>query len=150
MSTLLKAAKLFRNKGGAFSPADVKELDGKDVIAFYFSAHWCPPCRAFTPELKDFYNEVNKGSSKLEVVFFSFDRSKESCHDYLKEAHGDWLFLEAEDPKIEEIANKFNVEGIPALLLVNKNGEKVGDVRADVTGIPPLVAISQWIEKVKQ
>ncbi|CAD5235531.1 unnamed protein product [Bursaphelenchus xylophilus] len=150
MSTLLKDAKLFRNKGGAFSPADVKELDGKDVIAFYFSAHWCRPCRDFTPQLKDFYNEVNKGSSKLEVVFFSFDNNEESCHDYLKEAHGDWLFLEAGDPKIGEIAYKFKFMGIPALLLVNKNGEKVGDVRADVTDIPPLVAISQWIEKVKQ
>ena len=34
-------------------------LDGKAIVCLYFSAHWCPPCRAFTPVLKDFY-EVGK------------------------------------------------------------------------------------------
>ncbi len=42
---------------GAKKPAS-EVVGGKDIIAFYFSAHWCPPCRAFTPILKDFY-EVN-------------------------------------------------------------------------------------------
>ena len=31
-------------------------LDGKKIIAFYFSAHWCPPCRLFTPVLAEFYS----------------------------------------------------------------------------------------------
>jgi nucleoredoxin len=26
-------------------------LRGK-VVAFYFSAHWCPPCQHFTPLLR--------------------------------------------------------------------------------------------------
>ncbi len=30
-------------------------LAGKKIVAFYFSAHWCPPCRGFTPVLKKFY-----------------------------------------------------------------------------------------------
>ena len=27
------------------------------VIGLYFSAHWCPPCRAFTPKLVRAYTE---------------------------------------------------------------------------------------------
>ena len=30
-------------------------IAGKNIVCLYFSAHWCPPCRAFTPVLKDFY-----------------------------------------------------------------------------------------------
>ena len=29
------------------------------IHAYYFSAHWCPPCRGFTPQLVKFYNIVN-------------------------------------------------------------------------------------------
>jgi len=34
--------------------------DGDDsgVLGLYFSAHWCPPCRAFTPELLKEYRLV--------------------------------------------------------------------------------------------
>ena len=31
-------------------------LADKKIIAFYFSAHWCPPCRLFTPVLAEFYS----------------------------------------------------------------------------------------------
>ena len=30
-------------------------MGNKDIVCFYFSAHWCPPCRGFTPVLKKFY-----------------------------------------------------------------------------------------------
>ena len=28
------------------------------LVAVYHSAHYCPPCQAFTPELARFYNEA--------------------------------------------------------------------------------------------
>ena len=33
-------------------------LKGKKAVALYFSAHWCPPCRGFTPELAKWYKQA--------------------------------------------------------------------------------------------
>ena len=41
-------------KDGTTVSAD-EALNNKTLVGFYFSAHWCPPCRQFTPILADFY-----------------------------------------------------------------------------------------------
>jgi len=38
-------------------------LIGKTVM-IYFSAHWCPPCRKFTPKLIKFYKNMKKDKEK--------------------------------------------------------------------------------------
>lgn len=70
------------------------------VVALYFSAHWCPPCRNFTPILRDFYEEA-EGGSGLEIVFVSLDRTPSDLDKYLQEAHGKWLYIPHGDANIE-------------------------------------------------
>ncbi|KAJ9591496.1 hypothetical protein L9F63_001982, partial [Diploptera punctata] len=50
------------------------QLDGL-VKGIYFSAHWCPPCKAFTPQLIDTYSKVRGKGNDFEVIFVSSDRS---------------------------------------------------------------------------
>jgi nucleoredoxin len=50
---LLAEAELLRFDGTKVKAKDA--LSSKKLVAFYFSAHWCPPCRGFTPVLKKFY-----------------------------------------------------------------------------------------------
>jgi nucleoredoxin len=44
------------------------------VRGFYFSANWCPPCRAFTPQLAEVYRVIRKREPGFEIVFVSSDR----------------------------------------------------------------------------
>ena len=58
------------------------------VIALYFSAHWCPPCRQFTPHLASIYTNFKKDhalKADWEVVFVSSDRDEESFKEYFGE-----------------------------------------------------------------
>ncbi len=50
---ILKGKTLKKRDGS--SSATETALKDKKLVLFYFSAHWCPPCRGFTPKLKDFY-----------------------------------------------------------------------------------------------
>lgn len=43
---------LYQTKDGS----DTKDcLKKAKVVCLFFAAHWCPPCRAFTPKLIKFY-----------------------------------------------------------------------------------------------
>lgn len=46
-------------------------------VAFYFSAHWCGPCKLFTPQLVSIYNKLNGTKSEFEVIYVSLDRSRD-------------------------------------------------------------------------
>ncbi len=65
---LIAGKNLLRFDGSSVSSDEA--LANKKLVAFYFSAHWCPPCKAFTPLLKKFY-EVIKLSSNLNYTCFS-------------------------------------------------------------------------------
>ena len=49
----------------------------QDLVLYYFSAHWCPPCRQFTPMLKDFY-EVTRLLMKIKIKHVFVRKLRES------------------------------------------------------------------------
>jgi len=88
-------------------------------IGLYFSAHWCPPCRAFTPKLTEMYNKGLK--DKMEIIFVSSDRDEDSFKDYFKDMP--WLCLPYEKRKEkEQLSKALNVQGIPTLAVLNPDG----------------------------
>ena len=74
--------------GGGAAAGPVDPAFVPDVVGLYFSAHWCPPCRAFTPELVKAYGEVNGSGgqhqrrNRFEVIFVSNDKSPAEFADY--------------------------------------------------------------------
>ena len=75
MEQLLAEALLVDKDGGSFSAAE--KLNGKKYKLLYFSAHWCPPCRGFTPELAKTYAKLKADGKDFELVFISSDRSED-------------------------------------------------------------------------
>uniref|UniRef100_A0A7S0WIC9 Thioredoxin domain-containing protein n=1 Tax=Hemiselmis tepida TaxID=464990 RepID=A0A7S0WIC9_9CRYP len=128
MSELLKDAQLVKANG---DKVDASTLKGK-LVALYFSAHWCPPCRQFTPTLKDVYEETCENHN-FEVVFVSSDDSQEQMKGYMDEAHGGWLAVSYDSPLRDELKRKYGV-------CAGKEQESVG-VQERRNGIPSLVVL---------
>lgn len=130
-------------KSGAKAPADA--LKGK-VIALYFSAQWCPPCRAFTPNLRKFYETLKADNQPIEIVFVSFDRSEKDFKDYFENLHGDWLAVDYNAKEsVEDLRDRYQALMIPSLLVVDGKGEcVVPNGREDVARGDPATAFAAW------
>jgi nucleoredoxin len=78
----LLGSKLLTKAGGP-KKATSEVMKGKDLLLLYFSASWCPPCKAFSPILVNFYNSCAK-QGKLEIVYVSSDRTVPDFEGYFK------------------------------------------------------------------
>jgi thiol-disulfide isomerase/thioredoxin len=134
--------KLVVCRNGVISPADSDETENKKLIAIYFSAHWCAPCRKFTPLLVDFYNRIEPQHPEFALVFFSFDRSRENWETYLREAKMPWLAVD-----YDQLANLAGLkqaagESIPSLVLLDATGHVLSNCYADGKYVGPAKVIA--------
>jgi len=111
-------------KDGEVNTADLVK---NDAVGLYFSAHWCPPCRGFTPQLAKIYKGLKDAGKKLEIVFVSSDKDDAAFKDYHKEMP--WLALPYADRKRKaKLSTKYGVQGIPTLVFVDpKTGKTLTD-----------------------
>merc|ERR1712156_101465 len=142
---MLLGQKLLK-KSGEVVNAD-EALSGKKIICYYFSAHWCPPCRNFTPILSDFYTELAKDSEEpLEVIFVSSDNSPEELMAYMNELHGEWLAVQHGAVLAEQLMQKYEVNGIPTLIAVSIDGQMISKHgRSEVKDKGPK-AFQLWLQ----
>ena len=99
-------------------------LDGK-IVGIYFSAHWCPPCRQFTPILVKTYNELKAAGKPFEIVFVSGDRSAKAMKEYMELEKMPWLALPFNDPHKDNLSRMFNARSIPTLIILDAKGKMI-------------------------
>ena len=97
-------------------------LKGK-VVGIYFSAHWCPPCRAFTPQLAAKYRELVGAGKDFDIVFVSSDKSEQEMKDYFGQMP--WKALPFSSSKKQELASKYNASSLPTLVLLDHLGNTI-------------------------
>lgn len=109
------------SKTGPVDP--VEACAGAKLIAIYFSMHNCPPCRQFTPVFADLYGEINQDEKTIEVIFCSGDKTEEEYNEYYAEMP--WLALPKGDPRLATLAKRFEVKGVPRLVIIKPDGTVV-------------------------
>ena len=139
--SVFKGTKLLTQSGSVVDAETA--LADKKVVVCYFSAHWCPPCRQFTPMLKDFFEEL--AGSPLAIIFVSSDRDEKSMRDYFA-FHGDYFAVQFSDSHLgNALKVACSVTGIPLLAVVDKKGKMLhGSGRSDVASLTPAEAYKKW------
>jgi nucleoredoxin len=123
----------------------LEAIEGK-TLGLYFSAHWCPPCRGFTPQLKEFYSEMKAKDPNFEIIFVSSDKEEGGMMSYFKEDHGDYLALPYSDRTAKNDLSKiFEVQGIPTFAVVDSAGKILNaNARAKVSAGAEVVLADGW------
>ena len=131
-----------RNKAGEEIPiGDV--IKNVKFVCIYLSMHNCPPCRKFTPLLADLYNEFNSDEKQFEVIFLSGDKTQEQYDEYY--ADMPWLALPRGDSRITDIATKFQVKGVPRLIVLKPDGTVISDSAVDKVSQEGPGAIEEFL-----
>jgi nucleoredoxin len=107
---------------GVVARADETALANKKLIAFYFSADWCAPCRKFTPQLIEYYKRIAPEHPEFEIVFYSSDRSIFSMEKYIRDQNMPWPAIDFSKLKEKEVLKQNAGDGIPSLVLVDASG----------------------------
>lgn len=115
------------------------------VIGVYFSAHWCPPCRQFTPRLVEAYNAVKEDGGGMEIVFVSSDRNEGAMFDYMDEVSMPWLALPFESRNKDNLAKKYQVRGIPRLVILDAQGKVLSDDAREAVMAKGAKAFQDWL-----
>jgi nucleoredoxin len=128
---------LVRFRDGTIVPAEDNALAKKKLILFYFSAHWCGPCRQFTPKLIDYYNRVVAAHPEVELVFYSLDRSAKDMESYMRETGMPWLAIDYDKRQEKPELSKTAGNSIPALFLVERTGRLLSNTVVDGKYVGP-------------
>ena len=133
-------AKLLTSAG---REVDTKQaLEGKTVCV-YFSASWCGPCRAFTPQLVKFHRQAAK-KNNIEIVFASCDKSSQAMFDYMKKDNMPWYALPFGGEESAALKKELQVSGIPTLAVFAPDGRLVTRSGRTDVAILGVKAAARW------
>ena len=113
---------LVKLDGRSFKRFNLESKPEKYYI-FYYTASWCEPCHAYSPELVKFYNR-NKNAN-FEIVLITSDKDEDAMEEYAKDKKMPWPQLKLSE--VGKFEKKFNhqVTGIPSVITCDSKGNVV-------------------------
>lgn len=117
-------------KGGMKKVSTSSAFADVDLVFLYASANWCPPCRKFTPQLIQFYNDAKRvaksdprRAKSIEIVFVSADHDMSGFKNYY--ASMPWLAVPFDADARERLLSWMKVTGVPRLMVLDGRSGKV-------------------------
>ncbi len=111
-----------------FASYNIEALRKRSFLLVYYSASWCPPCKAFTPELLQFYTKMKKDYGNLfELIFFPLDRKEIDMLNYMKAFKMPWPAFSYKEKNSISYLKGYQTPAIPGLILIHKNGLILAD-----------------------
>jgi thiol-disulfide isomerase/thioredoxin len=100
---------------------DLSQYKGK-VVLVDFWATWCGPCRAEIPNIAKNWDKYH--SDGFEVIAVSVDEDLAALKTFVADEKPPWTVVADNHPKNgQSMAAKFGIRGIPAFILVGKDGK---------------------------
>mmetsp|Transcript_357 Transcript_357/g.738 ORF Transcript_357/g.738 Transcript_357/m.738 type:complete len:404 (+) Transcript_357:107-1318(+) len=117
-------------KGGMGKVSLSNAFANVDLVLLYASAHWCPPCRKYTPQLVKFYNDAKraykanpKWTKSVEIVFVSADHDINGFKNYY--ASMPWLAVPFDSDTRERLMSWMKASGVPKLMCLDGRTGKI-------------------------
>lgn len=102
---------------------DDASLANTKYFAVYFSAHWCGPCRAFTPDLVQWYQAQKPKHPEFELIFVSSDHDEKAMEEYMAGEKMPWPALKYSKVRTNKSLRSLAGRGIPCLVLIDADGK---------------------------
>ncbi len=129
----------FESSNGKVKKEDVLK---NEIIGVYFSAHWCGPCRGFTPKLAQFYKNVNSEKKQIEIIFNSLDSDLKTFNEYFGTMP--WIATPYESEAKGEIEQACGINSIPQLIIFDNKGHVLDDNGRRTVESQGVEAINTW------
>ncbi len=116
---------LVRLEGRRLRDFDFTEKPSKYYV-FYYTASWCPPCRAYTPDLVEFYERMKEShGDEFELILITSDRDERAMTGYARDAKMPWPQVSFD--KAREVREELGhgVRGIPSVIITDLQGEVI-------------------------
>jgi nucleoredoxin len=123
--------------------AELSELNGK-IIAVYFSASWCPPCRAFSPLLVKLSDRLRAEGKPFALVLVGRDQDKKKAVAYMKDHDMEGYLVPPEAKENRALCERYGVSGIPTLVIVDSSAKTIDRNARGTVQSTPDTAWDKW------
>jgi nucleoredoxin len=137
-------------QGGKVKKFDAAPLSQAKYFAIYYSAEWCPPCRAFTPDLVKWYEKTKPENPQFELIFVSSDRSEADMEKYITGDKMPWPALDFGKKRSNRTLTQYAGNGIPCLVFVDAQGKVLSHSYQGQTYVGPRKVLAEMDKILKE